>query len=84
MTKSMAGKVLCGLVLAVFLCAGCGNSEGAASTRVVLTTGFDKDEVFRIDSESCRIPEILVYLTNTQNQYEQVYGPQIWETDLRG
>lgn len=84
MTKSMAGKALCVFILTVFLCAGCGKSEGAASTRVVLTTGFEKDEVFRIDSESCRIPEILVYLTNTQNQYEKVYGAQIWETDLHG
>lgn len=84
MTKSMAGKILCIFLLAVFLCAGCGEKSGEASTRVVLTTGFEKDEVFRIDSESCRIPEILVYLTNTQNQYEKVYGSQIWQTDLQG
>lgn len=84
MTKNRAVRLIVLLLLAVFVCAGCGMHEGDASTRVVLTTGFEKDEVFRIDSESCRVPEIMVYLTNTQNQYEKVFGPQIWETDLEG
>lgn len=84
MTKNRAVRLIVLLLLAVSVCAGCGMHEGDASTRVVLTTGFEKDEVFRIDSESCRVPEIMVYLTNTQNQYEKVFGPQIWETDLEG
>ena len=84
MTKNRAVRLIVLLLLAVSVCAGCGMHEGDGSTRVVLTTGFEKDEVFRIDSESCRVPEIMVYLTNTQNQYEKVFGPQIWETDLEG
>lgn len=59
---------------------GCANQK----TRIVLTTGFDKDEVFRIGSMSCTLPEIMVYLTNTQNQYEQVYGSKIWEMTVDG
>ena len=77
-------RAVCLLILLTILCTGCGKQGGDASTRVVLTTGFEKDEVFRIDSESCTVPEIMVYLTNTQNQYEQVYGSQIWQTDLEG
>ena len=50
----------------------------------MLTTGFDKDEVFRIDKTSCRLPEVMVYLTNTKNQYEQALGSQIWQTSYGG
>ncbi len=58
---------------------GCGDNE---NKKVVLTTGFEKNEVFRIEDVSCMLPEIMVYLTNTQNQYEQVYGEGIWETGV--
>lgn len=74
----MAAAVFC---MAAMLMSGCGGKE---KTKVVLTTGFDKDEVFRIDTISCYKPEIMVYLTNMQNQYEQVYGERIWETQLNG
>ena len=45
---------------------------------MVFTTGFGKDEVFRIADESCTRAEIMVYLTTTQNRYESVYGPEVW------
>lgn len=64
------------------LSTGC--SKKGSATRVILTTGFEKDEVFRINSVSCRKAELMVYLTNTQNQYENVFGPQIWEKDFQG
>ncbi len=60
------------------------SSKSGADTKVVLTTGFDKDEIFRIEGISCTLPEIMVYLTTTQNQYESVYGSRIWEADLDG
>lgn len=70
---------------------GCGNGkvDEEASIqeprkKIVITTGFSKDEVFRIDRTSCRIPELMIYLTNTQNQYESVFGKEIWEKDLNG
>ncbi|MDD2971819.1 MAG: peptidylprolyl isomerase [Lachnospiraceae bacterium] len=63
--------------------------EPAAATtqtakKIVLTTGFSSDEVFRINRTPCRLPEFMVYLTNTQNQYESVFGKEIWEKDLQG
>lgn len=61
---------------------GCGKKDG--STKVVLMTGFERDEIFRIENISCSLPEIMVYLTNTQNQYERVYGAEIWNTNLEG
>ncbi len=68
------------LVLSFFpgcLCA-CG------SPRVVFTTGLGEDEVFRIGSAACTLPEMMVYLINTQDKYENVYGPQVWEVSLDG
>ncbi len=53
----------------------------ADETKVVLTTGMNEDEVFRIADASCTLPEAMVYLTNLQNRYEAVYGDQIWEVE---
>lgn len=49
---------------------------------MILYTGFKKDEVFRIETMSCMLPEVMVYLTNTQDQYENAFGSQIWQTNL--
>lgn len=70
---------------ACFLCVSALTACGfGSSTKVVLMTGFAKDEVFRIETISCTLPEIMVYLTNTQNQYESVYGAEIWNANLNG
>lgn len=57
----------------------CGDEGGR---KIVFTTGFGKDDVFRIGGESCTVPELMVYLTNTKNQYEDVYGSQVWNISL--
>ena len=73
------------LLAATAMLTGCGTTvKNSSDIRVVLTTGFEKDEVFRIDSASCRLSEIMVYLTNTKNQYEQTFGSQIWEASYNG
>ena len=80
-------KLICGVLLclsftfSLFL-TGC--SSEMENTKLVFTTGFAKDEVFRIENESCKLPEIMVYLTNIQNRYENVYGDQIWNTEIDG
>jgi len=50
----------------------------SGKTKIVLTTGFDKDAVFQIGTSTCYYDEFMVYLTNTQNRYESVYGGDIW------
>ncbi|MDR2888729.1 MAG: peptidylprolyl isomerase [Lachnospiraceae bacterium] len=72
-----------GVVIATIGMVGCGSKEEADMT-VVLTTGFSGDEIFRIEEMSCTLPEVRVYLTNVQNQYESVYGEQIWSVDFDG
>lgn len=81
--QKQAGRLfLTGMAcILLFLC-GCGNKQ--SGTKIVLTTGFGKNEVFRIENMSCTVPEIMVYLTNTQNQYEKVYGAEIWQASLDG
>lgn len=83
--KAFKNKRIFELILCCFLLlqlAGCRKSD--ADTKLVLTTGLKKDEIFRIETISGTLPEIMVYLTNAQDQYESVYGREIWETDLNG
>lgn len=74
--------ILCLGVSLVFATGGCGKID--EDTKLVLYTGFKEDEVFRIETMSCMLPEIMVYLTNTQDQYESVFGKEIWKTDMDG
>lgn len=76
------GIVLCIGLLAAMELTACGKDSGKPGTKVVFTTGAGKDEVFRIEDEVCNRQEMMVYLTTTQNQYEAVYGTQIWDTSL--
>lgn len=69
------------MVISLLTACGAKNKDGV---NVVLTTGLNKDEVFRIGAVSCTLPEIMVYLTNIQNQYERIYGSEIWNVDLDG
>ncbi|MBO7387425.1 MAG: peptidylprolyl isomerase [Lachnospiraceae bacterium] len=54
------------------------------TTKVVLTAGFEPDEIFKIETMNCTTPEMMVYLTNMQNRYEEVYGKEIWSTSENG
>jgi len=45
---------------------------------LVITTGFDKTELMRINDTSTYLPEFMLYLTTVQNQYEEIYGEDIW------
>lgn len=74
--------ILLTLVTGALLFSGC--TKNGDVKRVVLTTGFGKNEVFRIEDISCSKAEIMVYLTNIQNHYENVYGSRIWETKIDG
>lgn len=53
--------------------------KGGEPVKIVLTTGFDEDEVFRLEDASCVRGEILVYLAAEQAQYETIYGAELWE-----
>ncbi len=65
------------LAVSVFL-------TGCKSWNLVLTTGFEKNELMRINSESCYLPEMMLYLTSIQNSYEAVYGEGLWTETIDG
>lgn len=66
-------------VLMCLLLGGCAKKENAKT--LVLTTGFSKDEVFKLEDEVCTLPEIMVYLVNIMNRYEKAYGSEIWDVE---
>ena len=65
-------------LLVIFILTGCGG------TQVVLTTGFDKDEIFVVGTERCSLSELEIYLVNIQKTYENVFGEEIWNVTSDG
>ncbi|NBH82200.1 peptidylprolyl isomerase [Lachnospiraceae bacterium] len=72
------------VILAGISIAGCTKTQEEEKTEIVLTTDFKENEVFRINTESCTTPEMMVYMSTLQAQYESVFGREIWEKDLGG
>ena len=67
------------LLASCWLLTACGDGS-----KIVFTKGLGKDEVFRIGDSVCTVPEMMVYLINTRNQYENVYGSQVWKITVDG
>ncbi len=65
------------LILCVCILSGC-------SKNFVVTTKLDDKELFRIEDTSASLSEMMLYLTTIQNQYEEVYGADIWNQTLSG
>lgn len=64
------------LLIMLLLLMGCGDRK---NTEVIFTTDFNENEVFRIEDSSCYLPEIMVYLVNSENRYDEIFGEQIWQ-----
>lgn len=63
------------LLLEVFVLSGCDKER----TKIVFTTGFEEDVVFKIEDTKCTTSEVLVYLVNTENIYDEIFGEKIWQ-----
>lgn len=63
------------ILLEAFVLTGC-EKDGA---KIVLTMGFDEEVVFKIEDITCTKPEVMVYLVNTENIYDGVFGQDIWQ-----
>lgn len=79
--RKKTGLIAC-LLLCMTLFAACG-ADGSG-TKVVFTTGFGEDEVFRIAGTGCTRAEIMVYLMTARNRYESVYGAEVWSVEKDG
>lgn len=80
--KKRSLSLFLAILLAGIVLVGCNKEQ--ENMKVVLTTGFAKDEIFRIEELSCTKAEIMVYLTNMQNRYAKVYGEEILDTEIDG
>ena len=78
MKKRMA--VLCLLfMMSVSTLTGCGGD-----TKLVFTTGLSGNQIFKIGSSVCTMPEMMIYLTTFYNQYAAAYGEEMWNYDFGG
>ena len=78
--RNCRNKIILVICIMMIVLTGCSEKK----TKIVLHTGFAKDEVFRVEEMSCSLSEMMMYLTTTQSRYEKVYGDRIWETNLEG
>ncbi|MFI3177505.1 MAG: peptidylprolyl isomerase [Eubacteriales bacterium] len=51
------------------------------NTKIVLTTGLSSGELFRIGESTCQLSEALTYYATMKNQYEEIFGEEIWDYD---
>jgi len=63
------------IILEVFVLSGCEKN----GPKVVFVTDFSEDVVFKIEDEVCTKQEVMVYLVNTENIYDNVFGEKIWK-----
>ena len=63
------------LLLEVFVLTGCKKEN----TKIVFTTGFEENVVFKIEDIKCTDSEVMIYLVNTENIYDEVFGEKIWD-----
>jgi foldase protein PrsA len=75
----MKKRLLAAVMAAALLLTGC--SMEALDRKVVFTTGLENDEVFRIEDTTCSLSEVMLYLVNTQEGYENTFGSDIWNAD---
>lgn len=62
-------------LLAGMLCGGC----SIGGSKIVITSGVGRRDVFKIGGDSCNVSEARVYLANYQNIYGKSYGIDLWE-----
>ena len=83
----MRQKVKRGLVICLAACMLTGGLEGCShfeNTEFVLTTGLTENQLFKVGSSVCTLPEAMIYVMDYQRQYESVYGVEMWEHDFGG
>ena len=76
--RTVVAMAAAGLIMAMSV----GLLTGCSDTKIVVTTGLASNELFRIGSETCKLSEALVYLCNEKNQYENVYGIEMWDHNV--
>ncbi len=68
------------LLLPAFL-SGCAEN---AEKEIVFTSSFGADEVFRIETKKCSLAEMEIYMKASGDQYQEIFGSEIWTRNLNG
>lgn len=76
--KKLAVLCMIGL-LSIGTLTGC-----SKDTKIVFTTGLSGNQIFKIGSTKCTMPEAMIYLTTFYNQYADIYGQEMWNYDFGG
>lgn len=76
--KKLVTLLLCGM-LTIPTITGC-----SVGPSVIFMGRLSGDEVFRIGNNVCTLPELKVYLTTAQKQYENILGVDMWDRDFGG
>lgn len=71
------------LSITALLCMG-GLTGCQGETKIVFTTGMSGNQIFKIGSDACTKPEIMIYLITFYNQYAQTFGEEMWNYDFGG
>ncbi len=82
--RSILSRLLICLLVSVFTMCSLAACKKDKKTEIVLTTDFEDGEVFRIEKMSCYEPEVMVYLVNSENKYDEIFGPDIWQIPIEG
>ena len=77
--KKRAAVLCLVLSMTVSSLTGCGNN-----IKLVFTTGLSGNQLFKIGSTTCTMPEVMIYLTTFYNQYTDTYGQEMWHYDFGG
>ncbi len=58
--------------------------KGLENTEIILTTGLSGNQLFKVGTSLCTLPEAFVYVDAYAEQYETVYGVEMWGHDFGG
>lgn len=57
---------------------------GENAPKIVLTEGFNENEIFRINTLGCELSEAKVYMRTSEDKYSRIFGNEIWSKDIGG
>lgn len=80
--KRKTGVLLILIMLSAAITA-CGK-DANDQQQIIITTGFEEDELFFIGDNKCYMPEARLYIRTLETSYEDMFGTEIMSRELNG